>query len=465
MKNKIEALAEGYAKEMLADIRELVAVRSVKGEPSPGLPYGSAIGEAIVCAESIARRHGFSASCCDGYMLEVNLNDLPDALGILCHLDVVHEGSGWTTPPYEADVREGKIYGRGTADNKGPAIASLYALKLVRELGVPLRRNVRLMLGTDEESGSSDLKEYFKRRTQPPFCFSPDAAFPVYNLEKGRFAPQFSAAYAVSDALPRILTVEGGHAVNIVPEEARAVVQGLSKTAVEEFAAACSEKTGVSFTVEGSGADVTIAARGLSTHASYPEDGNNALTALIELLAAMPFAPCEGFAKLLFLHSLLPHGDYHGKALGIAQEDELSGPLTCNLGIFRYGLDALEGGLDARCPICSNEENTSKVIEKALGAQGIGLSATKMVLPHHVPEQLPFIQTLLRSFESYSGLTGECLSMGGGTYVHGMPNSVAFGAAFPDTETYAHAADEYAVIEELVCCVKIFADIIIEMCS
>jgi len=465
MKDRIEVFARENLKGMLADIREIVAIRSVKGEPEPGMPYGRSLAEAVACMQGIARRHGFEAINHDNYMLTLTLNNKPDELGILCHLDVVHEGKGWTTPPYETDIRGGRIYGRGTADNKGPAIAALYAMKCVRELGVPLTKNARLMLGTDEECGSSDLKEYFKREAPPPYCFSPDAAFPVCNIEKGRFAPSFSAAYPEDAALPRILSIEGGYAVNVVPGSGQAVIEGMDEGVLRTCLARCAEETGVSFTTTGEGSQIAIQAEGVSAHASRPEEGNNALTALLTLLVSLPFADSEGFRRLRALSALLPHKDYLGEAAGVKMEDQLSGPLTCSLNILKYSPTDLTGKFDCRCPLCSNEENTSMVMARKFTEAGIFLSSTDMVRPHHVPEELPFIQTLLRAYEMYTSEKGKCVSMGGGTYVHGIENGVAFGAAFPETETFAHAPDECAVIAELEACVKIFAQIIIDMCQ
>lgn len=465
MQDRIDAFVERNTDAMLDDIKKLVAIRSVKGEAKPGMPYGQAIAEAVDCAAEIARTHGFDSNNVEGYMLEINLNDQPDALGIICHLDVVPEGKGWTTPPYEADVRDGRIYGRGTADNKGPAVAAIYALKCARELGLPFSKNVRLMLGTDEENGSSDLRAYSKLRIMPPFCFSPDAAFPVYNIEKGRYAPYFTADFPVSDALPRILSIKGGDAVNIVPDEAQALVEGLSIDVMEPYAQRFTENSGVTFGFEQSGSGILIKAQGLSTHASYPSYGKNAITALIALLCEMPFADSEGFSRLKGLHALLPHGDYSGQAIGIAMEDDLSGPLTLNLGIIDYAPAGLKGEFDARCPICSTEENTSCILAEKFAGQGLEINTTTMQLPHHVPGDLPFIQTLLKAFEDVTGMKGECVAMGGGSYVHGMENSVAFGAAFPETETYAHAADEYSVIDELKANIKVYVQVILDMCK
>jgi succinyl-diaminopimelate desuccinylase len=465
MHDRIDAFVEANADAMIEDIKKLIAIRSVRGDAEPGMPYGRAVNDALVCARNIAETAGLNAENVAGCMLDVNLNDREDVLGILCHLDVVPEGTGWTTPPFEGHIRDGRIYGRGAADNKGPAVAAIYALRCVKELGAPLSKNVRLMLGTDEENGSSDLKAYTKIKRLPPFCFSPDAAFPVYNIEKGRYAGAFASAWAPSDALPRILSVDGGSAVNVVPDEATAVIAGMDAETVRPFAAAFAEASGVDFDLGETADGCRIEAKGLGTHASFPEFGRNAVTALIGLLAGMPFADSEGFERLKSVNALLPHGDFSGTALGVAMSDELSGSLTLNLGVFHFGDTGLKGEFDARCPLCSTEENTSRVIASRFAALGLTVGHTEMILPHHVPEDLPFIATLLGAYEEVTGMKGECVAMGGGTYIHGYENCVAFGAAYPETETYAHAADEYSVIEELKANIKIYVRVILRMCA
>lgn len=465
MKKQIQAYAAQHLHDMLQDIAALVAVRSVKGDPKPGMPFGAGPADALACMETIAKRHGFSPRHHDGYMLTVNLNEHPDALGILCHLDIVHEGTGWESPPFAATVRDGKIYGRGTTDNKGPAIAALYAMRCVRDLGLPLRKNVRLMLGTDEEDGSADLKAYFQMETPPPYCFTPDAAFPVYNTEKGRFAPQYTAGFPASEQTPRILSFSGGHAMNIVPSEATACIEGFSPQALAPYLARATQSTGVTFAVQEEHGRCTLHAQGTGGHAADPQDANNALTALLQLLVALPFPPDPGQQKLKALHTLLPHGDYFGNALGVQMQDSRSGALTCNPGLLRFTPEQLHGGLDLRCPLAANEQNTAQVIAERFAAHGFTLSTTAMLPPHHVPDDLPFVQTLLHAYETYTGHKGECLSMGGGTYVHGMPNSVAFGPLLPGTDAGIHGPNEYAVISELQTCVAVFAQVIADLCG
>ena len=196
----------------------------MKGSYRIGKPYGEGCSEALRAALHIAECYGFSINNYDNYVGTVDMNDKEAQLDILAHLDVVPAGDGWTvTEPFEPVVKDGKIYGRGTADDKGPAIAALYAMRAVNELGIPMKKNVRLILGTDEECGSSDITHYYSVEKEAPMTFSPDASFPVINIEKGRIGGNFTAEFEPSDRLPKMVSFHSGTKTNVVPGAAEAL--------------------------------------------------------------------------------------------------------------------------------------------------------------------------------------------------------------------------------------------------
>ena len=187
--------------QLVESISRLVRIRSVREEPQPGMPFGPGPAAALDEALKLAGELGFATKNYDNYVGAVDLNDKDTALHILCHLDVVGEGTGWTvTEPYEPKEVDGMLYGRGTDDDKGPAVAALLAMQAVRDLGVPLQHNVRLLLGTDEESGSSDIEYYYGKEPYAPCTFSPDGEFPVINIEKGSYKPVFTKTWAAESA-------------------------------------------------------------------------------------------------------------------------------------------------------------------------------------------------------------------------------------------------------------------------
>ena len=397
--------------------------------------------------------------------MTADLLEAERVLDILAHLDVVGEGDGWETDPYTAVEKDGCLYGRGTDDDKGPAVAAMYAMACVRAVaGGELKKNVRLILGTDEESGSRDILYYYAREKSAPYTFSPDANFPVINTEKGSFVGTFRRDWAACSALPRVSAFDGGYRINVLPADASARVLGLTKAEIEKTCVPMADEMGVSLTVQEENDGVMLAVRGLAAHASTPEQGRNGITALIAMLHALPLAPCPSTAALADLAALLPFGDGEGKALGIAMADEISGPLTLAFSLFKLTEEGCEGSFDSRVPICAGEENCRAVAEKRFTEAGFTFRGG-MRPPHHTPEDTPFVAAMLRSYETYSGRKGECLSMGGGTYVHDIPGGVAFGAAMPDFVSNLHSANERMNIADMLTAIKIFAQVIYDLCT
>ena len=462
---EIESYLKEHRQEMVEDIFTLCRIDSARSEAKEGMPYGEGACEALRTALRMAEGYGFAVRNYENYAGAVDLNTLEKQLDILAHLDVVPAGEGWTvTGPFEPVAKDGKLYGRGTADDKGPAVAALYAMRAVKELGIPLRKNVRLILGTDEECGSSDLRHYYAQEQEAPMTFSPDADFPVVNTEKGNLAGNFTASWEVSEALPRLTSFEAGVRINMVPGNACAVVEGLGVETIAKTAKDVTDWTGIVFRCEEIGAAVQIHAEGAAAHASQPEKGKNALTGLLTLICELPLAPCGQVRALKELCGLMPHGDCSGKALGIEMSDEISGTLSLAFSMLEVDQAGLKGWFDSRCPLCSNEENVLKVVRAKMREKGLEFLTEKMGPPHHVDGGSDFVRVLLKHYEDVTGRKGECLAIGGGTYVHHLKNGVAFGAAMPGTDNRMHGADEFAVEEELMQSAQIFAQVIVDLC-
>lgn len=468
-KEQISRWAEAHREEMLEDIKRLIRIRSDRGEAEPGKPYGPGPDAALQAALSMAQQYGFYTKNYDGYVGTADLLAENDHnLDILAHLDCVPVADGWmVTEPFDPVVADGKLYGRGAADDKGPAVAALYAARCVKELGLPVKRNVRIVWGCDEECGSSDLEHYYAKEPEAAYTFSPDADFPVINIEKGGMQGNITAKYPKSAALPRVEAMDAGLKINVVPDRCRTVIAGMRKTVAEIYCAAVTEDTGVVFSITEDGKDkIIIDAQGTGAHAAEPQSGNNAITASLALVASMHLAPCKQFEALTALSQLLPHGDYLGKGLGVNMADDISGELTLSLNIIHVTATEFSAQFDSRTPVCANEENMKAVAEKNCAARGLKLEDTPMRPPHHVPGDSPFVQLLLKAYEKYTGVTGaKPIAIGGGTYCHELKNGVAFGCTMPGTDNRMHGNDEFAVVDELVASVKIFADVIASLCG
>lgn len=467
--NVISQWVEAHREEFLEDIKALVRIQSDRGEPKPGAPFGEGPNHALTKALEIAGGYGFKTTNYDGYVGTVDyLPDNDHHLDILSHMDCVPVADGWTvTGPFAPIVKDGKIYGRGTADDKGPGVAALYALRCLKELNVPLKHNVRLIWGTDEECGSGDIAHYYAQEPEAKYTFSPDADYPLINIEKGGLIGTIFADFQESDALPRIKTIDAGLKINVVPDKCHMEIEGMRKTVAEIYCAGAKEETGVSFTVtELDKHTIAIDAQGEGAHAASPQGGNNAITAMLHLVSAMHLPDCPQVQALHGLHKLIPHGDYLGEGLGVKMSDEISGELTLSLDIIHVTPTGLEAQFDCRSPLCANDQNMKYAAMQACAKKGLALKDVPMKQPHHVPADTPFVKTLLRSYEKFTGVQdAKPLAIGGGTYCHEMKNGVAFGCTMPGTDNRMHGNDEFAVVDELVLSVKIFADAIINLCG
>jgi dipeptidase, putative len=466
-REEIEAYMKAHTQEMVEDICELCRINSEKMPAEEDMPFGPGAAECLDAALDMAEGYGFEVQDYDGYVGCADFDStLPKQLDILAHLDVVPAGEGWQeTEPFQPLLKDGALYGRGTADDKGPAVAALYAMRAVKELGIPLKKNVRLIMGTDEECGSSDIRHYYAVEKEAPMTFSPDGQYPVVNVEKGRLEGHFTARFEASQALPKLVRLEAGTKVNVVPGKAKAVVEGVGFSLLEKTAATVKEETGIEFELVSKESICEITAVGAGAHAARPQEGNNAITGLLTLLCRLPLAACPQLECLKKVADLMPHGDVNGKALGVAMEDEVSGLLTLAFSMLTVDESGLDGQFDSRVPVCGNEENMLKVVREKMAAKGLTLHNDSMIPPHMVDGDSLFVKTLLRVYEDYTGREGKCLAIGGGTYVHNLKNGVAFGASMPDTDNRMHGADEFAIVEELVTSAKMFAQVIVDLCS
>jgi len=467
LKAKLEAYFQEHEQDVIRDVSRLVAIKSDREEAKPGMPYGEGPAKAIAEALRIIEEHGFRAKNYDNYVCTADLNDGPKTLDILAHLDVVPVSDSWTvTKPFEPLVLDGKLYGRGSCDDKGPAMAALWAMTAVRDLGLPLVKNCRLILGSDEECGSSDIEYYYKQETEAPMTFSPDADWPVINIEKGGVVGDITSSWEETRKTPRVSSFRAGAKVNVVPGTAECVILGLSPYDLGSYIAAISPVTGCTYAAEDLGNCYTkVVCTGRSCHASTPQIGNNALTGLLELIDMLPLADVPSSDALFAMAHAFPHGDTVGEAIGIHHKDEISGEITVALSMLELDETHLQAYFDARCPLCCTFENTVVPAVQYFSRHGLAMKENPMRPPHHVSGESTFVQTLLRAYTDVTGKPGFCKAIGGGTYVHHLENGVAFGCDDEDVDTHMHGDDEFIVLENLFNACVIYALAISDLCA
>ena len=453
MDAKLNAIIESMHDEMIDTLQKWIRVPSVKGEAAPGAPFGKEVRSMLDMALADCEQMGFKTQNFDGYIAHADLGEGSDedALAILAHLDVVPEGDGWKYPPYGAVIENGRMYGRGTSDDKGPAVAALYAMKAVKDAGIPLRHKVRLILGCDEESGWEDIAHYNKVATMPRMGFSPDASYPIINIEKGICRLELHGV--LSNEGLQVIAFNNGERPNVIPGRASALVAGDAATVAQ--AEAADKKLDIPAEVQLTDKGVSITLTGISGHAAYPETARNANGEMLLLLRELGV---QGDLRLLADKIGL---DYKGEGLEISVSDGISGYLTCNLGIIRAGEGGVYATLDIRYPVMTNPDMIIKNVSASL--PGMRVDAMEVKEPHHVPAGSELVQKLLDAYHEVTGYERKCLYTGGGTYARSLQEGVAFGASFPQDEDLAHQANEYADIEGLYKNIKIFALAIVKL--
>lgn len=461
-KYNIQKEIDGITEELVSNLGTLIGVRSVREDAEPGLPFGKGPAKALETMLEIAKGLGFAVRNVDNYVGIIDSNPKKETtLGILCHLDVVPEGGNWHTDPYKMVQENGYLFGRGVSDDKGPAMAVLYAMLLIKKLEIKLSGNVRFIVGTDEECGSSDLRYYMEKEKLPDRLFTPDATYPVINLEKGQLRTEFSKSFK-STGSKTVLSLKGGTVINAVPEKCEATVRGFTSKALRDVVDRVTRDTRFTFLEDGN--DITITCHGKSAHASAPVIGHNALTSMITLLGALETddETGKGFSVL---SKVFEYDEWKGEKLGIKMYDKKSGNLTMVHSIAEYNGSEYTGKIDIRFPICTCKAELQKKIESTFKKNDIKATLFFGAEPHYVDENSEFVQTLLRVYEGVTGKTGECIAIGGGTYVHETTGGVAFGAEVQGEDNHVHGADERISIDVLKMNVRMFTEAIYELCK
>ena len=447
----IEQVLAELEQPMLETLKTLVRIPSVKAEPQPGAPFGKPAREALDKALEICAGLGFECANIDGYAGHADLGEgsTEDALAVLGHLDVVPVGDNWTCDPFGAEIRDGKMYGRGTADDKGPVVAAMYAMAAVRRLGLPLRRKIRLILGTDEESGWEDMRYYRKACGMPRSGFSPDADYPVINIEKGGL--HLDIWGKLSDQGLQVIRFDTGDRYNVVPGRAEALIRGDQALAD----AINATDFGWQVTAEATPEGVILRTEGVPGHAAMPEGTLNAIGLMLKTLKSLGV---EGDLKTL---ADVIGVEYDGKSLGIKMKDQVSGALTCNMGIVRADEKGVRVTLDLRCPILADLQGIADQAARAL--PGMRVEITGRTEPHYVSADSELVKKLIKAYEDVTGEKGYAMAIGGGTYAKCLEEGVAFGALFPGEPELAHHADEFISLDGLRKNLRIFTYALISL--
>ena len=329
-------------------------------------------------------------------------------VAVVGHLDTVAADSGWNFEPFDGTIADGKLYGRGTSDDKGPSLVALYAMKALADSGIPLGKRVRLILGGDEEAGGWRCMQRYKQTEELPECaFTPDSEYPVTYAEKAILHIRMTKKLE-SNVTPIFL--EGGNTINVVPAAAKAVVNGVEYTQI-----------------------------GKAAHAMEPQKGVNAVLKLCELLRGKGIThPFLELAKLA-----------NPEGLSIAFSDQMSGELTINPSIARVSETEASLSCDLRIPVTVKKEAVLDAIKAAVLPLGFEVSVLHYLPPLFVNPESKLVTTLQRVYEDCTGRDTPPAAIGGGTYARAFENAVAFGALFEDEEVSYHKPNEFWSLDSI----------------
>ena len=411
--------------DIVNSVLESVKINSVEGLPEDGMPFGKGVNDALEHALSLAADMGFRTKNVDGYFGYAEYGEGEEMVAVLGHLDIVPVGDDWSFDPW-GEIVDDRIYGRGTLDDKGCIIGALYALDAVRKLAGNLNRRVRIIFGTNEETGSKDMVRYNETEETPVMGFTPDADYPVIFSEKGIARVTFEKK--ITDGT--LLLAKAGNAVNIVP--GTAAMSFLSKNALQH-----------------------ITAEGIPAHGSTPELGENAISALMKQAAEAGVSGDLGTFVRFYNKYIAEETD--GKSLGLSCVTEKFGSTSVNVGLMEGDSEYLKITLDCRYPAKDDFNARVEQLKTLTGEYGIQCRLIKNVEPLYIPEDSVLVQTLMEVYNEQTGDKAAPVVIGGGTYAKAVDNIVAFGPVFPGQESVIHQKDEFISIEHLMKNIEIMA--------
>jgi succinyl-diaminopimelate desuccinylase len=435
----VKELVKGYREELIERLGTLVSINSEEGTPEADAPFGTGPRDALQAALKMLEADGFKTVNLENYAGYAEVGSGKETIGIVGHLDVVpaHQEDGWNTDPFKMTEKDGILYGRGVADDKGAVVASMIALKVLKDMQVPMTKRIRLIMGTNEETGSRGLAYYVKKEGSVDYGFTPDGDFPCINGEKGMISAEYRSRKT------GIRDIKGGTAKNVVCRKCYVVVDkcSFSKKKLTDYY----NNNNIDFAIEDNDQTIKITVTGISAHASTPELGTNAISYLLVGLKEAGYQ--DPFVDFYCSHFGL---DTDGAGIGAKCSDEY-GALTLNCGVIGMKDGVVSGSIDMRFPVTLSSRAILKSMSGHLADDGGEIEVRNTVEPLFYPVDSPLVTSLTEAYQEVTGDTEtQPMVIGGGTYAKGIDNTIAFGCAFPGNDYHIHDANEWVKIDELL---------------
>ena len=452
-----------HKEDLLKDLFELLSVRSILGtDITEETPFGSGPREALDLILSFGKRDGYKTKLVENKAGHIEVGQGEELFGILGHVDVVPVvEADWTSHPFKPEIRDGKIFARGSLDDKGPTMAAYYAVKLLDKLGVKWNKRVRVIIGSDEETGFRCVEAYFKHEEQPASGFTPDAMFPLVYAEKARATFDHKLKFVDEDGQYnyKLVKFNGGQVLNMVVASAKAELEGEASDIKEKFENFLAQEK-----LEGEvevGNTIKLTLKGKAAHGSTPQYGINGATKLAEFLSTLGLDN-NGKNFVDYIVEKLAN-DPFGEKLGINYSDDEMGEATYNYGILEYDLERKIGLVSTDCRHPKKFDLVDRL--NGIKVDNIDIEVTSTKEAHYVPKDDELVTTLMDVYRKHTGDTkNDAFVLGGGTYARCLKKGVAFGLLFPDKEDTMHQANEYLEVEDLLLATAIYAEGIYKLC-
>lgn len=449
--------------EIINTVSELVKIPSVTTvTDNPSLPFGEHCTNALNYILNLGNSMGFRTRNIDNYCGYIEFGEGEELVGIIGHLDVVPalEDDGWATPPFSPTIRDGKLFGRGTIDDKGPVVATLYAMKAIKD-SCQVSKRVRLIIGLNEEKGWKCIEYYKEHEEWPTIGFSPDANFPAIFAEKGILSVELKNKFSIKDF--EILDINtNNNAINVVPKYASITL----KSSDDDTLNFENKFNNIKNVVADKNISVSklennilkVEAFGTASHAAHPGLGKNAIKLLVEFLLEN-FEFDSEYLKVLYEVGLF---DIESpKFMSENKLEDESGVLTSNVAVIDYINENLIFQINLRIPVTiSLDEIQNKYLNLF---EGIEINRLSVQEPLYIEKDSFLVKTLVDIFNKKTGLNAEPIAIGGGTYARAFKNCISYGATMPGEKDMCHQVDEYIKIDDLILSSKIYANAIYEL--
>lgn len=450
-----DEIIENSKNEIIDSLSELIKFPSVSDESmSSAFPFGEECNNALNYILNLGNSMGFKTKNVDGYCGYIEFGEGEEMVGIIGHLDVVPANleDGWTTPPFSPTIRDGKLFGRGSIDDKGPVIASLYAMKAIKD-SAKVSKRVRLILGLNEEKSWKCINYYKAHEEHPSIGFSPDANFPAIYAEKGIMSVELKNSFKIKDY--DILEIDcKNNAINVVPKYC-----SIKLKKNYDSNSNLKETKNIKLTEEND--ILLVESFGIAAHAAHPGLGDNAIKNLINYLINN-FEFDTPYLKTLYEIGLF---DIESpKFMNDKKIEDESGILTSNTAILGYIDNKLCISINLRVPVTLSLDDIFSKYEnlkssfKDLEVQKLGLQT-----PLYVKKDNYLVKTLVDIFNKKAGLNESPIAIGGGTYARAFPNFISYGATMPGDKDMCHQVNEFVEIDKLILASKIYAEAIYEL--